>query len=391
MIATRVQLAPSQLSVPNASSLVRVLTPYVWLAALGIEIALLAAFVPDTLDRFLHGPTADFHNLYRVAGEREVPGLYSPFLVLLFQPLVFMPEMAAFRLFFAVNVVCLIAVAFMTASAVHSWEARTALFLAPLALPQVHWALRLGHLTPLLLLVALSALLLLRTRPKTAAMMLALLSLKPQYLIAPAIYLAWRRRFQLLATTVGTAALLALAGFAVLGPGAFADFVALYLDWGPNSTDNLLPVQQSWMISWTGVQISMGAEPNPLITIDFILLSLAIAMFAWARTSDAAGIAAIGLMFIPLTPYAQFYDGAFVLVAIALILRAGLPAAAAGALCAGLYFAAVVTQSNVNFPVKDVLGAAQTDGFYWLTPALVLATGIIAAIAQRRPPEQEAV
>jgi hypothetical protein len=176
----------------------------------------------------------------------------------------------------------------------------------------------------------------------------------------------------------------------VLGPGAFADFVALYLDWGPNSTDNLLPVQQSWMISWTGVQISMGAEPNPLITLDFILLSLAIAMFAWARTSERAGIAAIGLMFVPLAPYAQFYDGAFVLVGIALILRAGLPGMTAGLLCAGLYLAAVVTQSNVNFPVKDVLGPGTSDGFYWLTPALVLATGVIAAVAQRRTPEAEA-
>ena len=64
-------------------------------------------------------------------------------------------------------------------------------------------------------------------------------------------------------------------------------------------------------------------------------------------------------MFIPLTPYAQFYDGAFVLVAIALIVRAGLPGATAGLLCAGLYLAAVVTQSNVNFPVKDVLGPAR--------------------------------
>ena len=100
--------------------------------------------------------------------------------------------------------------------------------------------------------------------------------------------------------------------------------------------------------------------------------------------------AAIGLMFIPLAPYAQFYDGAFVLVAIALVLRAGLPTFAAAAICAGLFLVAVVTQSNVNFPTKDVLGAAQTDGFYWLTPALVVATGIIAIVAQRPASEQEA-
>jgi hypothetical protein len=299
--------------------------------------------------------------------------------------------MSAFRAFFALNLLCVVALGVLMATTAQGWAARAALFLAPLALPQVHWALRLGHLTPVLLLVALTALLLLRSRPRAAALLLALLSLKPQYLIAPALYLAWRRRFGVLATTIVSAGALALAGFAVLGPGAFADFLALYLDWGPDSTDNLLPVQQSWMISWTGVQVSMGVEPNPLITLDFILLSAAIAILAWARAHEAAGIAAVGLMFIPLAPYAQFYDGAFVLVGIALILRAGLAPMLSATLCAGLYLAAIVTQSNVNFPVKDVLGPAASTGFYWLAPALVLATGIIAAAAQRRPSIKEAL
>ena len=32
------------------------------------------------------------------------------------------------------------------------------------------------------------------------------------------------------------------------------------------------------MISWTGVQISLGHEPHPLITLDLILLSLGVAL-----------------------------------------------------------------------------------------------------------------
>jgi hypothetical protein len=130
------------------------------------------------------------------------------------------------------------------------------------------------------------------------------------------------------------------------------------------------------------------AEPHPIVTVDFILLSLAIAMFTWARATQAAALATVGLMFIPLTPYAQFYDGAFVLVAIALILRAGLAPGAAGSLCALLYLAAIVTQSNVMFPAKDVLGAAQTTGFYWLTPVMVFAAAVIAVIAPRRNSEE---
>jgi hypothetical protein len=240
------------------------------------------------------------------------------------------------------------------------------------------------------MLIAFSALLLIRTRPRLAAVLIGVLSLKPQYLIAPGLYLVLRRRFRLLATTLVTGVVLALAGFAVLGSSAVGEFVGLYLDWGPNSTDNLLPVQQSWMISWTGVQVSMGIEPHPLITLDLILLSLAIAVFAWIRAQEAAAIACIALMFIPLTPYAQFYDGAFVLVAIALIVRARLHPGLTPVMCAGLFAAAVATQANVNFPARDVLGPAVSDGFYWLTPALVVATAAVA-IAAARPKRAEVV
>ena len=48
----------------------------------------------------------------------------------------------------------------------------------------------------------------------------------------------------------------------------------------------------------------------------------------------------------------------------------------------GLYAAAVVTQSNVVFPVKDVLGPAYTHGVYWLAPAMVAATALLALFAR---------
>ena len=34
------------------------ITPYVLLAGIGVELALLTAFLPDTIDRFMHGPTS---------------------------------------------------------------------------------------------------------------------------------------------------------------------------------------------------------------------------------------------------------------------------------------------------------------------------------------------
>ena len=62
---------------------------------------------------------------------RELPGLYSPFLVVLLYPLALLPEMAAYRVFFAVNVGCVVGVALIMQSAVRSFEARTAIALAP--------------------------------------------------------------------------------------------------------------------------------------------------------------------------------------------------------------------------------------------------------------------
>ena len=187
---------------------------------------------------------------------------------------------------------------------------------------------------------------------------------------------------------MSTSALLAAAGFAVIGPSSIGQFVSYYLDWGPNSSDNLLPVQQSWLVSWPGFQISLGREPHPLITIDLILLSLAVAMFAWARIDAASSVAVVGLMLIPLTPYAQFYDGALVLVGIALVLRTGLSTALKAGLSIGLYAAALVTQANVDFPTKDLLASAQANGVFWLAPALVAAAAVLAiAGARRSPPE----
>lgn len=362
---------------------IRFATPYALLVVIGVEFALLTAFLPDTVDRFVHGPTSDFHNLYEVARNRDVPGLYSPFLVVLLYPIAQLPEMAAYQTFFAINIACLVVIALISQSAVRSFEAKTAVALAAFALPQVHWALRLGHMTPLLALVALLALITVQQRPVRGALLLALLSLKPQYLIAPMAYLCVKRQFRLAAIVVGASGALAAMGFLLIGPGGVLEFTSLYLDWGPNSSDNLLPVQQSWMISWTGVQLSLGREANPLLTFDLILLSLGIAAVAWLRTDTARGIAAVALMFLPLTPYAQFYDGALGLVPIALILRTDLSALAKASFYGAIYLAAIVTQANVNFPATDILGLAHTYGFFWLTPVLVAATVALAVISTR--------
>jgi hypothetical protein len=382
MIAIRTAPGAWQAQERLAAAL-RAASPFLLLAGVGIELALLAAYLPGTLDRFLHGPVADFHNLYQPARDRELPGLYSPFLVVILQPLAWMPEMAAYRAMFAINSASLVAVALIAAGSVRSWEARTVVALAPIALPQAHWALRLGHLTPVIVLIALLALLSLRARPGQAAALFALLSLKPQYLIAPVAYLISTGAWRGLAITAGLSAAMAVVGLAVIGPGSIGELTSRYLDWGPNSTDNLLPIQQSWMVSWPGVQISAGLEAHALLTLDLVLLSLGVAVCTWLRAAAWAHAATVALMMIPVTPYAQFYDGALVLAAIALLLRSEFSSLTKGALCGLLYAAAVATQSSVVFPVKDVLGPAHSHGFFWLAPAMVAATCVIALTAGR--------
>jgi hypothetical protein len=356
-------------------------------AAIGVELAVLVAFAPDTLHRGWHGPTGDFHNLYVRGRDLELMGLYNPVLTPLLYPLHFLGELNAYRLVFAMNVASLSILAFIAQRYVASVEAKVAVVLAVLSFPQMHWALRLGHLTPMLAVVALSGLLLLERRPRIAAVTLSVLSLKPQYAIAPFLYLLRRRMFTLAALMLGAAAAMALLGFAVIGPASLKDFLALYLDWGPDSSDNLLPIQQSWMYSWPGVQISLGLEPNPVITFDLMLLSLGVVALAWVRTGPVRGVCITAFAMLLFTPYAQFYDFGLVLVGMALLLRCALSPAVTLVAFGGLYLAAVATQANTIYPTKDLLGPAQTDGVYWLTPALLLVIAALAIAGRSGEPE----
>ena len=357
------------------------------LGAIGVELAVLVAWLPDTLRAFWSGNTGDFHNLYEPASHLQLVGLYSPALTLLLYPLSFIGEHIAYRIFFGMNAAAAVAVACIAQRAVRSPEARLAVALAVVSLPELHWALRLGHITPMLALAALGGLLLVQRRPRLGAVLLAALSLKPQYVIAPFLYLACRRQFRALGVMIVVAAAGAAAGFAAIGPASIATYVQSYLSWGPRSTENLLPVQQAWMYSWPGFLISAGIKPSPALTADLLLLSAGVLAVAVWRLDAAKGAAVAALALVLVTPYSQFYDTLLVAVAMALVLRAGIQSAAAGVIVAALYAAAVVTQTHTYFPVRDVLGPATTSGLYWITPVLlaaIIAVVIADGFARRR-------
>lgn len=374
---------------PAAGALARPLARAALLAAIGVELAVLAAYLPDTVRQGWNGPIGDFHNLYIRSRHLDLMNLYSPAVTLALFPIARLPELAAFRAWFVINVLCVLAAAYLAQACVRGAEARIAAALAVLSLPQMHYALRLGHLTPLLTLAALAGFLLMRRNARWGAVVLSLLSLKPQYAVAPFLWLLVRRQWRLAATMLAAAAAMATVAFVAIGPGSVVTFARLWLDWGPDSTNKLLPTQQSWMYSWPGFLISAGLRPDPLLTLDLLALSAAVVVVAWLRVDAAKGAAVAALAMIPLTPYAQFYDAGLLAAAFALILHAGLRPGLAAAIVAALYAAAVVTQANTIFPVRDMLADAHTDGLYWLTPALLLAIGAIA-MTGRAPEAPEA-
>ena len=357
--------------------------PYALMAVIGIEAALLAAWLPDTLRLGWNHPNGDFRNLYEPARDLSLVGLYSPFLAVLLHPLTYLGWMGAFRALFALNVAAALAVAAMAQAPLRSPQAKAAVALGVLTIPQLHWAVRLGHLTPLLALIALCGLLLVQRRPARGALVLALLSLKPQYAVAPFLQLLRDRRFALAGVMLGAAAMLALAGFVTIGIGAVSEYLSIAFDWGPDSRDNLLPVQQSWLYSWPGVQISLGLEPRPLITFQLMALSLATVMLAWANAAPMTRVCVPAFAMLLLTPYAQFYDFGMIAVGLALLLRCGFDARFNTCVFVMLWCAAVATQANTIFPTKDALGPAQTAGPYFLTPAVLLTIAAIAVAGKR--------
>ena len=374
------------LSMPAGARLPR-LAPY-WAsvllyAAIGVEIAMLAAWLPGTLDSAWNEPNGDFRNLYEPARDLSLVGLYSPFLAPLLHPLTYLGELRAFRAVFFLNALSLLILAWIAQRPLPNIEAKLAVALGVLSIPQLHWAVRLGHLTPMLALVALLGLLTLQRRPVRGAMLLALLSIKPQYAVAPFIQLLRDRRLDLAAIMLATAAALATAGFIAIGPSEAREYASIALDWGPDSRDNLLPVQQSWLYSWPGVQISFGVEPHPLITAQLLALSLATVMLAWANAAPMTRACVTAFAMLLLTPYAQFYDFGMVAVGLALMLRCGFDARFTATVWVGLWLAASLTQANTIFPTNDALGPAQTAGAYWLTPAILLVVAAIAVVGKQ--------
>ena len=365
-------------------------------AAIGIELMALAAWLPDTLGRWVSPNAAgisDFTVFYNNAESANAVGMYSSGLVLLMRPLTWLNLTAAYQVYFAINASALLAVAYLAQRPVQRPEAKVAVFLAVIALPQAHWALRTGHFVPVLALLALSGFLLAERRPVIAGICFGLLALKPQYLPIPILFLLWTRNWRALAGAAGSLVVLSGVGMAFIGPDAFFSQLDRMMNVSLDQSQVYLPVQQTWQYSWQGFLLSAGIEPTPVFTIYLIGLSLGIAMVAWTTGTPSVVKVAAALAMLLVAPYSSFYNWSMIAVAGALLLRSDLrPKALIPILLAMGVLAAAVTQKATPYPTLEVLGLdvvarGGTYGLYWLPP-FALGTLVLLAFAGRRRPEQ---
>lgn len=369
-------------------------------AAVGVELAVLATWLPDTLGSWLNPDKngyGDFPLFYRNAETFSLNALYSPGLAVLMHPLTYVGQRPAFAIYVAVNIAALCGVAFLAQRGVGSVPAKVAIALAIFALPQTHWAIRIGHFTEILALAALGGLLLSDRRPVAAGLCIAALALKPQYLPVPLLYLAFTRNWRALATVFGAFAVLGIAGVAAAAlrdPSGIRMFLYTgdyYAHRIPEAWTFLTAGQrdqaypQGWQYSWYGFLLSIGVQPNPLIAGDLMLLTLGAVVVVWWKCTLPCAKVATALGMLLLAPHSSFYNWSMLSVAAALLLRCDLrPRALVPVLLVTMGLAAAASQNATPFPLPyDAYRPASTLGIYWVQP-VALASIVVLAFAGRR-------
>jgi hypothetical protein len=381
----------------------RVAPEFLLFAAIGIELMVLVTWLPDTLDVWFRPDTAgygDFPIFYKQAQGFSLNATYSPGLGVLMHPLAHFSMRVAFLIYTGVNVAALLGIAFIAQRSVESMPAKVAIALGVLALPQTHWAIRVGHFMPVLAFATLCGMMLAERRPVAAGMLIGVLALKPQYLPVPVLYFLWTHNWRAFLSSVGTLAGLAAAGVGAAvwtaGPEMVMYTVRHYTGSVGYLTHHLTAGQQDqiyvegWQYSWYGFLVSAGIDPNPLLAADLLLLSLAGMLLAWWKCTPSVAKVATVLGMLLLTPHSTFYNWSLISVAGVLLLRSDVrPRYLAPVMIAGIALAAAATQNATPFPVPvDLFRPAATRGLYWIQPAALAALFTLALAARRHAARQ---
>ncbi len=377
----------------------RALPEFLLFAAIGIELMALVAWLPDTLDVWFQPDVngyGDFPIFFRQAQAFSLNATYSPGLGVLLHPLVRFGMRTAFTVYTGVNVAAVLGIAYVAQRSVTSWPAKAAMALGVLALPQTHWAIRVGHFMPVLALATLGGMMLAERRPVVAGLLIGVLALKPQYLPIPLLYFAWSRNWRATLSSAGMLAALGVAGIgaAVMqqGPEVVPNAWHHYFGSIGYIVHHVTAGQQDqiyiegWQYSWYGFLVSAGLDPNPLVAADLMLLSCAGMVLAWWKCTPSVAKVATVLGMLLLMPHSTFYNWSLICVAGVLLLRSDLrPRWLVPAMIGGLALAAAATQNATPFPVPvDLYRPAATRGLYWLQPAALAALFTIAIAGRRR-------
>ncbi len=373
-------------------------------AVIGIELMVLVTWTPDTL-RVWFGPEThgygDFRVFFENAKRLSLTNMYSPGLPVLMHPLTKLSMSLGFAIYTAINVAALAAIAFLAQRAVAAPASKVAVALGVFALPQTHWALRVGHFTEILALASLCGLLLCERRPVAAGIFIAVLALKPQYLPVPLLYLLLTKNWcAFAAATVGLGALgaLGVTAMALRDPAGLRMF-AYTGEYYARAVPDLLRYitigqgdanyTQSWQYSWYGFLVSIGVDRNPLVALALTSVSLAAMLVAWRRCSPSVAKAAFALGMLLVVPHTTFYNWSMLSVAFVLLLHSDLrPRWMVSVLIGGMAVAAAATQQATPWPLPlDRYRPAGTLGIYWIQPA-ALASICALAMAGRHAGDQ---
>ena len=390
---------PRDEAADRLAALGRCLVPVLLLLFAGCEASVLAAWLPGTLHQWWRAgplapgdrPMGDWSVFYDSAKHFSPNGLYNPGLAVIERPLTLLSMATAYRLYVALAALAVLATAFLAQRYVRSPEAKLAVVLGVVALPEMQFALRGAVLTPFLALGTLAGFLLLERHPARAGACFAVLMLKPSFAPLLVLYLVFRRQWRALAVMAAVTAAMSAAGFAAMGGGYALTYARLPFSLGASQGGWLSPTAQTWQHSWPGVLISAGITPRPVLWLELVLLSLVTISVAWRRTDidTQAAVTALGMLLV--TPYAMSYDWALLAVGGVLLLRAGGRARAlVPFLLVGGFAAAVLTQAATPYPppplvIRDgaPLWSHATYGFYWSAPFALVAIMALAVAGRR--------
>jgi alpha-1,2-mannosyltransferase len=309
-----------------------------WLALVGF---LLLATIAERWDDDASFTHRDFHAFWlgatrMRAGESPYahdaqPFLFPPHAAMLVLPLGWLSERAGFVALDVLGAIALVLGVFALARRVGlaAREAQTAALCA-WAWPAWIFTAYLGQLSGLIVggtAAALALVLGARTpaRDLACGALIAALTIKPQLSLALLVVLALTRAWRALAAAVALIAVLVAVGYALLGPGAYAEWRALVAWW----SDALEAAPGTWWRQFTlyafvrgaGAMTGAGQGAARAVTaalgVPIVVMGFAVVRRALAKAEPLLTVRAMGLVVlatVALNGYLFYYDALLLVV-----------------------------------------------------------------------------